>query len=120
MTERCEVMSPDTEGQRLVDSSKVLERENPDQTRLINADRMLIRFWLLTGHCTASDRTLGVQHPVDISKVPVRGKRDRTRPISVDRTLPASDQLLTTGVRGVLTGASGQHDRSVWSPRRGT
>ena len=29
-------MSPDTEGQRLVDSSKVPKRENPDRTRLVN------------------------------------------------------------------------------------
>ena len=80
-------MSPDAEGQRPIDSSKVPEWENPDQTRPINADRTLIRFRLLTGHCSASDWTLGVQSPVDISKVPVRGKRDWMRPVSADRTL---------------------------------
>ena len=71
MTGRCEAKSPDAEGQRPVDSSKVLERENPDQTRPVNVDRTLIRFQLLTGCCSASDRTLKVQHPVDISKVPI-------------------------------------------------
>ena len=75
-------MSPDAEGQRLVDSSKVSEKENPNRTRPVNADGMLIRFWLLIEHCSASDQTLGVQHPVDISKVPVRGKHDRTCPVN--------------------------------------
>ena len=114
MTGRCEVKSSDAEGQRPVNSSKVLERENPDQTCSVNADRTLIRFRLLTGHCSASDQTLGVQRPVDISKVPVRGNAVLTG------HCPASDQHLTTGVRGVLTGASGQHDRSVRSPHKGT
>ena len=82
MTERCEVMVPNAEGQHPVDSNNVPKRENPDRTRLVNADRTLIRFWLLTGHCSASDRTLEVQHPIDISKVPVKGKRDRMRPIN--------------------------------------
>ena len=82
MTGRCEVMSSDAEGQRPVDSSKVPERENPDQMRPVNADRTLIRFRLLIGHCSASDRTLGYQRLVDISKVLVRGKRDRTRPVN--------------------------------------
>ena len=41
LTERCEVMSPDAEGQRPVDSSKVPERENHDRTRLVSADRTL-------------------------------------------------------------------------------
>ena len=120
VTERYEVMSPDIEGQRPVDSGKVPKRENPDRTRPVNADRTLIRFRLLTRRCSASDRTLEVQCPVDISKVPMRGKLDRTRPISVDRTLPASGQLITTGAQGILTGASDQHDQSVRSPRRGT
>ena len=69
-------MSPDAEGQRPVDSSKVLERENPNQTRPVNADWTLIRFRLLTGRCSASDGTLEVQRPVSISKVPVKGKRN--------------------------------------------
>ena len=80
-------MSLDAEGQHPIDSSKVPKRENPDQTRPVNADRMLIRFRLLTRRCSASDRTLGVQRPVDISKVPLRGKRDWTRPVSADRML---------------------------------
>ena len=71
-------MVPDAEGQRPVDSSKVPKRENLDRTRPVNADRTLIRFRLLIGRYSASDRTLGVQSPVDISKVPVRGKHDRT------------------------------------------
>ena len=75
-------MSPDAKDQRLVNSSKVPKRKNPNRTRPVNADRTLIRFWLLTGHCSASDHTLGVQSPVDISKVPVKGKRDRTRPVN--------------------------------------
>ena len=120
MTGRCEVMVPDAEGQRLVDSSKVPKRENPNRTRPVNADRTLITFRLLTGRYSASDRTLEVQRPVDISKVPVRKKYDRTRPVSADRMLPASGQLLTTGAQGILTGASGQRDRSVRSPHRGT
>ena len=78
MTERCEVMVPNTEGQHPVDSSKVPERENPDRTRPVNADRTLIKFRLLTGRCSASDRTLEVQRPVDISKVPMRVNSDRT------------------------------------------
>ena len=110
MTGRCEVKSPDAEGQRPVDSSKVPERENPDRTRSVNADRTLIRFRLLTGRYSASDRTLGVQSPVDISKLPVREKRDRTRLVSADRTLAASGHTVITGFRGVLTGASGQHN----------
>ena len=77
----------DTEGQRPVDSSKVPKREIPDRTRPVNADRTLIRFRLLTGRCSASDRTLGVQGPVDISKVLVRVNCDRMRPVSADRTL---------------------------------
>ena len=60
MTGRCEVKSLDAKGQRLVDSSKVLERENPDQMRPVNADRTLIKFQLLTGCCSACDQTLGV------------------------------------------------------------
>ena len=75
-------MSPNAEGQRPVDSSKVPKRENPDRTRPVNANRTLIGFWLLTGRCSASDQTLEVQRPVDISKVPVRGKRDRTCPVN--------------------------------------
>ena len=78
MTERCEVMSPDAEGQRSVDYSKVPKRENPDWMRPVNANRTLIRFRLLTGRFSASDRTLEVQRPVDISKVPVRENCDRT------------------------------------------
>ena len=113
-------MVPDAEGQRPINSSKVPKKENPDRTCPVNADRTLIRFQLLTGRCSASDRTLEVQRPIDISKVPVRGKRDWTRPVYVDRTLPASGQLITTGAQGILTGASGQHDRSVRSPRSGT
>ena len=100
-------MVPNAEGQRSVDSSKVPKRENLDQTHPVNDDRMLIRFRLLTGRCSASDQTLEVQHPVDISKVPVRGKHDRTRPVSVDRTLPVSGQHLNTGVRVEPTRASG-------------
>ena len=112
-------MSPDAKDQRLVNSSKVPKRKNPNRTRPVNADRTLIKFRLLTGRCSASDRTLEVQRPVDISKVLVRGKHDRTCPVSVDQTLPASGQLLTTGVRGVLTGTSGHpteaHNGSFFS-----
>ena len=86
MTECYEVKSPDAEGQHPVDSSKVLERENPDRTCLVNADWTLIRFWLLIGRCSASDRTLGVQRPVDISKVPVRGNMiGRIRSVLIGR-----------------------------------
>ena len=49
MTGRYEVKSPDTKGQRLIDSSKVPERENPDQTRPVNAD---------ADQVPATDRTL--------------------------------------------------------------
>ena len=66
-----------------MDSSKVLERENPDRTCLVSADRTLVRYRLLIGRCSASDRTLEVQHPVDISKVPVRENYDRTRPVTL-------------------------------------
>ena len=48
----------------------------------------------------------------------VRVLCDRTRPVSADWTLPASGQLIFTGSRVELTGASSQHDRSVRSPRR--
>ena len=75
---------------------------------------------VLTGRCSASDRTLGVQRPVDISKVLVRGKRDRTRLVSADRTLSSIQSTLNHWSLGLLTGVSGQHDRSIWSPRRGT
>ena len=108
MTGRYEVMAPDAEGQRLVDSSKVPERENHDQTHPINADRTLIRFQLLTGRCSASDRTLGVQRPVDISKVPVRGKHDQTRSVSAGRTLASVQSTLNHW-------SSGYTDRSIWS-----
>ena len=96
MTGRCEVKSPDAEGQRPVDSSKVLERENPDRTRPVNADRTLIRFRLLTGRSSAYDRTLGVQRSVDISMVPVKGKHDRTRSVmfSPHWNLTDVDQML--------------------------
>ena len=60
---------------------------------------------------TVLDRTLNTQGPVST---------DRTRPVSADWTLLASGQLLFTGSRVELTGASGQHDRSVRSPRRGS
>ena len=89
--------------QRPVDSSKVLEEKIYDRTRSVS-----------------TDRTLGVQRPIEYSKVPVRVKCDRTRSVSDDRTLPAFGQHLNTGVRVELTGASGQNDRSVRSPRRGT
>ena len=96
-----EVKSPDAERQRLVDSSKVLEKGICDRTRPVS-----------------TDQTLRVQRPVESSKVPLRVLCDRTRSVSVDRTLPASGQLIFTGSRVELTGASGQHDRSVRSPRR--
>ena len=54
----------------------------------------------------------GCPRPVDTSKVLERENRDRT--------LAASGHTVITGFRGVVTGASGQHDRSVWSPHRGT
>ena len=41
LTGRCEVMSPDAEGQRPIDSSKVLERENHDRTRPVSANQTL-------------------------------------------------------------------------------
>ena len=82
MTGRCEVKSPDDEGQHPVDSSKFPERENPNRTFSVNADQTLIRFQLLMGHCSASDRTLGVQHLVDISMVLVREKCDWMRPVN--------------------------------------
>ena len=101
-------MVPDAEGQRPVDSSKVPKRENPDRTCLVNADRTLIRFQLLTERCSASDRMLVVQGPINISKVPVRGKRDRTRLVSADRTLDS--------IRSTLNHrSSGCTDRSVRS-----
>ena len=94
---------PDARCQRPVDSSKVPEEKIYDWTRPVS-----------------TDRTLGVQRPIEYSKVPVRDIYDRTCPVSGDRTLPASDQHLNTGVWVELTGASGQHDQSVRSPRRGT
>ena len=53
------------------------------------------------------------QRPVDSSKVPERENRDQTRPVSAGHTV-------NTGVQGILTEVSGQHDRSVRSPYRGT
>ena len=94
---------PDTKRQRLVDSSKVPVKGIYDRTRSIS-----------------TDRTLRVQRPVESSKGPVRVSCDQTRPVSGDRTLPASGQYIFTGSRVELTGASGQHDRSVRSPRRGS
>ena len=96
-------MRPDAEIQRPVDSSKVPEKRICDRTRPVS-----------------DDRTLGVERLVEYSKHPVREKWDRARPVSGDRTLPASGQHLNTGVRIELTGASGQHDRTILSPHRGT
>ena len=101
VTGRWEVMRPDAEGQRPVDSSKGQDLRKCDRTRPVD-----------------TDRTLRVQRPVESSKVPVRVLCDRTRPISADRTLLVSGRLFTTGSRVELTGASGHHDRSVRSSRR--
>ena len=48
LTGRCEVMVPDAEGQRSVDSSKVLDRENHDWTRPVSVDRTLAS---VQSHC---------------------------------------------------------------------
>ena len=42
-------MRPDAGCQSPVNSSKVPERENPDRTCPVSADRTLVRFRLLTG-----------------------------------------------------------------------
>ena len=94
-------MRPDAEGQRPVDSSKGPDLRMCDQTCPVN-----------------TDRTLSIQRPVESSKVPVRVLCDQTRPVSTDRTLPASGRHITTGSWVELTGASGQHDQSIRSPRR--
>ena len=42
-------LQPDAGCQSLINSSKVSEKENPDRTCPVSADRTLVRFWLLTG-----------------------------------------------------------------------
>ena len=74
----------------------------------------------MTGHCEVMVPDAEGQRPIDSSKILEREKCDQMHSVSVDRMLPVSSQLITTRARGILTGASGQHDQSVWSPHRGT
>ena len=103
LIKRLRSVRPDAERQLPVDSGKVPEKGICDRTRPFS-----------------TDQTMGVHRLVEYTKVPVRDIYDRTCSVSGDRTLTASGQHLNTGVRVELTGASGQHDRSVRSPRRGT
>ena len=77
--------------------------------------------------CLQCDRTLGNIRSALTGRVRstlVRFQRGKITTGHVRSVLtghwPASGHTENTGVRGVLTGVSGQHDRSVRSPRRGT
>ena len=100
---------PDARCQSLVNSSKVPERENPDRTCPVSADRTLVRFWLQTGRWTVKRPDSACQRPVNISKGPESSFRDRTRPVSADRMLVSVRSQPNCSV-------AERTDRSVRSP----
>ena len=70
--------------------------------------------------CVWHDRTLRVS----VRSTPVRFQRGKITTERIQSVLIgcwlASGHTVNIGVQGELTGVSGQHDWSVWSPRRGT